>query len=263
MIGNNWDYLLIKIISVPIFILMVSIVGRRWGHSIGGLIVGLPLTSGPVLFFLVLEQGTSFGVGAAQGILMGLISVSTACLVYSKLAFRTNWPSCATGASAAFFAVGAMLYFVSSPLLLSFVAVLVVLMIILRLLPSAGASNVLQAPPRWEIPARIIVATTVVVLITEGATLLGPHLSGLLTPFPAYAIVLGAFIHKLDGADAATLFLRGVVYGSFTAASFFFVNAFFIAQVGLLVAMSIAVAAGAVMHSFLFHFLKKSSVVRV
>src|SRR5208282_4792250 len=58
---------------------------------------------------------------------------------------------------------------------------------------------------------------------------------------------------QVDGADASALFLRGVVYGSFTAASFFFVNAFFIAQIGLLVAMSIAVAAGVVMHSFLFH----------
>jgi len=45
MIGN-WTYLLIKIVSVPVFILLVSIVGRKWGHSIGGLIVGLPLTSG-------------------------------------------------------------------------------------------------------------------------------------------------------------------------------------------------------------------------
>ncbi len=262
MIGN-WTYLLIKIVSVPVFILLVSIVGRKWGHSIGGLIVGLPLTSGPVLFFLVLEQGTSFGVIAAQGILMGLISVSTACLVYSKLASRWSWLVSVMGASAAFFVVGAVLNFTSPPLILSFVGVLVILVIILRLLQSSAVPETMQTPPRWEIPARIIAATTVVVLITEGATLLGPHLSGLLTPFPAYAIVLGAFIHKLDGASASTLFLRGVVYGSFTAASFFFVNALLLAQVGLLAAMSIAVAAGLVIHSFLFHLLKKSGGVRV
>ena len=257
---NNWAYLLIKIVSVPIFILIVTIGGRRWGHSIGGLIVGLPLTSGPVLFFLVLEQGTRFGVGAAEGILMGLVSVSTACLVYSKLAFRTSWPLSVVGASATFFTVGVMLYFILPPIIVAFVGVLVILMIILRLLESKDVPNVMQAPPRWEIPTRIIASTAVVVLITEGATLLGAHLSGLLTPFPAYAIVLSTFIHKLDGAGATTLFLRGVVYGSFTAASFFFVNTFLLAQFGLLATMSIAVAAGVAMHSILFHFLKKGTL---
>jgi len=260
MIGNTWTFLLIKIISVPIFIYIVSIVGRRWGHSIGGLIVGLPLTSGPVLFFLTLEQGNSFGVGAAQGILMGLISVSTACLVYSRLAFRMSWPASVAGSSSVFFLVGGVLNFISAPLVLSYVGVLVVLLLIFKLLPPGVAPPTLQEPPKWEIHARIVAATAVVILITEGATLLGPHLSGLLTPFPAYATVLAAFIHKLDGASACSLFLRGVVIGSFTSASFFFVNALLIGQIGLLAAMGTAVLAGLVIHSLLFHLVKRTYV---
>jgi hypothetical protein len=170
---------------------------------------------------------------------------------------------CVAGSTAVFFVVGTVLYFMSLPLVLSFVGVLLILVIFLRMFPSGGVQNVMQQPPTWEIPARIVAATSVVILITEGATLLGPHLSGLLTPFPAYTIVLGAFIHKLDGAGASTIFLRGVLYGTFTSASFFFVNAFLLAQTGLWAAMSAAVVASVIMHGFLFHYLQKSNVTPV
>jgi len=52
--------------------------------------IGLPSTSGPVLFFLALEEGGNFASGAAQGTLMGLISLSRSCLAYSLLFFRSS-----------------------------------------------------------------------------------------------------------------------------------------------------------------------------
>src|SRR5437660_411979 len=39
--------------------------GRRWGPGVSGWLVGFPLTSGPVAFFLALDQGVSFAAGAA------------------------------------------------------------------------------------------------------------------------------------------------------------------------------------------------------
>jgi hypothetical protein len=93
MIQDAWTFLAIKLVSVPVFIWTVSVVGRRWGPSLGGLIIGLPLTSGPVLFFLALEQGNNFASAASQGALMGLVSLSTSCLVYSRLSFGLSWSS--------------------------------------------------------------------------------------------------------------------------------------------------------------------------
>jgi len=44
---------------------------RRWGQAVGGWLVGLPLTSGPIAFFLALDQGKGFAADAAAGSLAG------------------------------------------------------------------------------------------------------------------------------------------------------------------------------------------------
>jgi hypothetical protein len=257
MTQDAWTFLAIKLVSVPIFIWAVSVVGRKWGHSLGGLIIGLPLTSGPVLLFLALEQGNSFVLAASQGTLMGLISLSMSCLVYSRLSFRRGWPVSLVGGCVTYFAVALLLNFLSAPLILSFVVVVAFIVLISRLLPSGTVENVVRGPLKWEIPARMITATAVVLLITEGAIILGPHLSGLLTTFPAYATVLAVFIHRFDGAEASSLFLRGVVTGVLASAVFFFLLASFIMQLGLPIAFSLALLAAVTLQYFLFCYLRK------
>jgi hypothetical protein len=103
----------------------------------------------------------------------------------------------------------------------------------------------------------MITATAVVLLITEGATILGPHLSGLLTTFPAYATVLAVFIHRFDGPAASSLFLRGVVTGTISSAVFFFLLASFIMQLGLSIAFALALFAAVALQYFLFRYLRK------
>ena len=54
----------LKLTLTPILILTASLASRRWGQAIGGWLVALPLTTGPVTFFLALEQGNSFAARA-------------------------------------------------------------------------------------------------------------------------------------------------------------------------------------------------------
>jgi hypothetical protein len=156
-----------------------------------------------------------------------------------------------------YFVVALLLDFVSAPLALSFVAVLAFLLIVWKLLPAGAVGNVSRETSDWEIPARVVVATVVVLLITEGATILGPHLSGLLTTFPAYATILAVFIHRFEGADACAQFLRGVVTGSLTTAVFFLIASLIIRS-GLLIAMGLASFVAMIMHYFLFYTLRKA-----
>jgi hypothetical protein len=88
-LGVDWegvDTLWLKLILTPLLIGSASLAGRRYGAAVGGWLVGLPLTSGPIALFLALERGTGFASDAAEGILVGLISVATFCLAYGLLA---------------------------------------------------------------------------------------------------------------------------------------------------------------------------------
>ncbi|HEX6121994.1 MAG TPA: hypothetical protein VFY89_02485, partial [Ktedonobacterales bacterium] len=64
----------LKLLLTPAFIGGASLAGRRWGVVVSGLLVGLPLTSGPIALFLALDHGASFATAAALGILAGGIS---------------------------------------------------------------------------------------------------------------------------------------------------------------------------------------------
>ena len=80
--------LALKLSVTPLLILAASIASRTWGESIGGWLVGLPLTSAPVCFFLALDQGVGFAAGASLGCLTGAGAEAAFCLAYTAVARR-------------------------------------------------------------------------------------------------------------------------------------------------------------------------------
>jgi hypothetical protein len=68
------NHFLLKLVLAPLIIAAATMVSRRWGESIGGLLVGLPLTSAPVSVFFAIEQGAAFAANAARGAMLGLAS---------------------------------------------------------------------------------------------------------------------------------------------------------------------------------------------
>src|SRR2546421_570766 len=65
--------------------------GRRWGPGVSGWLVGFPLTSGPVAFFLALDHGLSFAAGAAVGSMTRAAPQAAFCVLYGRLARRRHW----------------------------------------------------------------------------------------------------------------------------------------------------------------------------
>lgn len=208
-----------------------------------GWLVGFPFTSAPIAFFLALNQGAAFAAAAAAGTMTGAISQAAFCLAYAWLARR--WGSAiAGGAGCLAFALSTVaLERLTVPLLASFVTVLAALVLALRLMPGdVGRSRAAAgSPPRWDIPARMVVATVFVLLLTEMAPALGPHLTGLLAPFPLYAAVLTVFAHRLEGATPAVAVLRGLLLALFAFAGFFLVIAALIERAGMALAFAAAV----------------------
>jgi hypothetical protein len=55
--------LLLKLCLTPILIGGVSLAARRWDPSVGGWLVAMPLTSGPVALYIALDHGNAFAAG--------------------------------------------------------------------------------------------------------------------------------------------------------------------------------------------------------
>jgi len=213
--------LTLKLIMTPLLIASVTLVGRRWGAGVSGWLMGFPLISGPVSVFLALQYGRAFAARAAVGTLGGQASVCVFCLAYCLVSRRAGWPVSAVLAIAAFFAATFLWNAASLPLLPTVIIDVVVVVLILLLIPRRQAPEGTVATPRWDIPARMLVATAFVVGLTTFAASLGAQLSGLLSPFPTFSTVIAVFTHHQQGADTASQLLRGVVVGTFSFLGFF------------------------------------------
>jgi hypothetical protein len=245
--------LVLKVLLTPLLVGAVSLAGRRWGATVSGLLIGLPLTSGPVILFLALEQGTSFAAKASVGIIAGALSVGAFCLTYGLLALRFDWPVALVGGWLVFLALTWPLQLVMLPLAPLVVIVAVFLGVVVQLLPNKLTPALHAATPWWDIPARMLAATAVVLLLTGFAPTLGPHLSGLLAPFPIYGTILAVFTHHFEGASAGVRLVRGLALGLFAFAAFFVVVALLLERTGILATFVVAsVAAFIIQAAFLW-----------
>ena len=247
--------LALKLVLTPALIAIATLSGRRWGPSIGGWLVGLPFTSGPVSLFLALEQGTSFAASAAAGSIAGAAAAALFAVVYAALSRVVGWPATLAGSSLSFlFAIFALRMLplgsdLPAPLLPLYLATLAVCAISTWLIADPGALSAAVSAPRWDLPARMVVATALVVAITTAAPLLGPQLTGLLTTYPIYASVLAVFAHAQRGPVAAIHVIRGLCFGLLAFASFFFAIGSLVDRVGIPIAFACAIAAALVVQT--------------
>jgi hypothetical protein len=256
------DTLLFKLIATPLIIGIVTLISRRLGPAISGVLIGLPLTSGPVVLFLALDHGAAFAAATAVGIIAGTISQVTFCLVYSRVAFRLSWWATLLAGWLAFaILTWALLGTANVAPPLWVLACLAALVLALRLMPRVVAAPSTSESPWWDIPARMLVATAFVLLLTGLAARLGPHLSGLLAPFPLYASILASFAHRLQGPAAAVRMLRGLVLGLFTFVAFFLIIALLIVPLGIPLAFVAATATALALQAAFLVALYRASLI--
>ena len=242
----------IKLLLTPLLIAVATLVARKWGESVGGWLVGLPLTSGPVSVFLALEQGPRFAANAAQSGLFGAVGVAVFCLVYARLSLRFTWPVSSMGTLVCYGAAIWLLSLFHPSLPISFAATLVLLQATLMLIKMPAGAVPHPPPPWWDLPLRMAAATIMVLALTAGADRLGPEWSGLLAPFPVFTYIMVVFAHAQSGCTGACQLLRGVVVGCFAAAAFFGVVAFLLPLFPILWTYVAAIAAALAVNAVTF-----------
>jgi hypothetical protein len=234
--------LLLKLTLTPLLICGASLAARRWGPTIGGWIVGLPLTSGPVLLFIALEHGPSFAATTSVGTLLGIAAIAGFCVGF--IAGSTRGPAVAFGAATvAYIATGLVgQAFAGWPYpLLVLLAVGAIIVALLRL-PATSARRSTTPHPRWDLPARVVVGTGLVLTLTSLAPLLGPTASGIATTFPVYVSVISVFAFLHDGRPAALGVLRGLLVGLFGTIGFYIAVHTLVEPAGVGPAFAVAVA---------------------
>lgn len=246
--------LLLKIIAAPVLILGVTLLVRRFGPAVGGLVMGTPLVTGPISMFTALEQGASFASHAAIANLVGQVSGCLFCFAYACAARRFGaWASAACGVLS--FSIATLAWNeIDWNLTGAIVLLAASLCILIRIFPRMPALDLARIAPWWELPARMVVASCFVLAMSAVTEHLGAQLSGLITPFPVFVLILVVFTHLHCGANAAAAMMRGVVLGSPAFGAFFSIVALGLAN-GSLVATYIGAALASIGASGIVYLL--------
>lgn len=235
--------LVLRVALAPLLILAGSVAQRRWGQAIGGRLIGLPLTSLPLLLLLSLSDGPSFAASAAQAALAAGVAQSAWCLAYALGADRYRPGTAAVLATAAFGLVCVVLdRFPVSPAVGATLAAASIVAA-LRWWPVTGPDTTPTRPSRSDLPVRMAVAAAFTLGLTESAASLGARPAGLVGALPLLTVVLAVATHRRDGAGATNRFLHGVMAGSFSVVAALLVLALALGRLPLALTMVLATAA--------------------
>ncbi len=253
------NIILFKFLATPLLIGLATLAGRRWGSVVNGLIVGLPLTTGPISFILANQYGLDFASKAASGNLAGQVSMCVFCLTYSLAAQKSSWVISAASAITSYLVMTMILNSFTWQLFPAFIVLLIAIIVTLRIIPQYPVPKNKNAPPKWDFPARIVIATTFVVSLTAFANILGAQLSGLISTFPIFGVIFATFTHIQQGAQTVSNLLRGIAFGSVSYAFFFIVIGICLKPLGITMTYIIALGIAMVVSGIFYFATRKGN----
>ena len=264
-------FVLAKIAFTPLLLAACTFVAHRWGDAVGGWLLGLPITSGPISIFLFAEHGVGFAEKAARATLFGVVAAAVFCAVYAIVSPRMRWWQSLGVSYAVCLATAGAFSLMSLTLAESLVvafAALLVLAVAVRAsarihvpegdgvgttetgtaahaderAPEEHEARTPHMRPNAGLAARMFVAAVTVLALTAIAGLMGPRIGGLLAPLPVLAAVMVASSDRRGAKDQAQGLLHGAVVGSWGGVAFFATVALMLPLAGALVTYGLATA---------------------
>lgn len=240
------ELFLLKLVVTPSLMYVVSRIVRRFGGLVGGLASGLPLTSGPIVVFIAVEQGNAFAAQTAGGALSGLAAVLFTYLAYVFVSRRLPCvPACALGL--AFFAVCSWVFLrLAAPAVALLAGLLAIVAIVMLPMPVEVVKAVMRPASAWDTPLRMGAATAMLLAITASAHILGPHLSGILSPIPVIAWPLTIFTQVQRGRREMLAVIKGNAVSAVGVIAFYLIIRHLVLPLGLAPTVLLALAASVV-----------------
>jgi hypothetical protein len=207
-------FLLLRLIIAPLAVMAGTVAQRRFGHAMGGLIIGLPLTSIPMLLLVALQHGTGFATSMSNADLIGSLAEVAIILAYVRLAARFSPMLTLVGAMGAFVFTAAIIHLLTFSTLIAGLLALAGFAVALRYWPRSKPQP--ERDGKHRLVLRVALSTGFTFLVMTSAGWIGPGLAGLAAAFPVLSMVMAFATHQEYGAAASTQFLQGVAKGSFS-----------------------------------------------
>src|SRR5262245_55556068 len=200
---------------------IISLVSRWSGPTVGGLLMGLPWMTGPLLIFLALDKGEAFAADACAGIELGIVCVAAFMLAYGFVSTFARWPASVAAGGVAFAGSALAIKDVALTLPEAAAVASATLLVTYLLLPRPRGPTMTSLLPWWDIPARMLSTCALVTAILVSADFLGARLSGIVSTYPVVTTVICAFTHQQWGRDAVRRILRGLTLSLLVFVVFF------------------------------------------
>jgi len=224
---------LFKLTLTPVLVLITTLIIRRWGATIGGLVAGIPIMTGPITLFIALEHGPQFAVATLTAVLIAVVGAAMFSSTYALLSQFWTWPGTITMALIAWIATAFGLSAFPFGIVEAALAAVAAVILAIFLIPRPRGPIVLARPRWWDLPFRMLVTGLLVGGVTLLAADLGPHLSGIIGTLPLVSAVLAVFTHHQSGSRAIKAVLRGQMVSMIGFIVFFVVVAFGLEQFGI------------------------------
>ncbi len=210
----------LKISITPILIFLVSKAEERYGQKVSGMLVGLPLTTAPVVLILYMEYGLLFTWNVLTGVILSVTSSIVFCVSYFVLARMMSW-KLTLAASLLLFSLTASIF---EKISLSFVvdSLIATGFLVASLFLRTDTNPEINASKfKGDTEYRVVTATLIVLLITTYANDVGSVLSGIVSNSPVFISTFAVFNHRKGGFLAARSFIQGTIRGTIAYFAFF------------------------------------------
>src|SRR4051794_20810592 len=158
-----------KLTLAPALVAGTTLVARRWGALLGGVVGGFQAVVGPILIALDAQHGDPFAARAAAGALAGLIALTAFVLAYGWVARGLSWPGTLVVSWVAFAVATAALDSIALRSEVALPLVLVCFAAAYLAMPRSDRAPAVATPPRFDLLMRVAATAVFVVVLTAAA----------------------------------------------------------------------------------------------
>lgn len=262
--------LLLKLFLVPVIIAAITLAGKRWGAEVAGALAGFPVVTGPILFFIAIEQSPQFAAAAAVAAMLAVMSNIAFGIAYSWTSKRLTWQGSLLCGWTAYFVCIALLNSLHFSAWQAAVFTIIGLLIAAQcyprgrieseMAPCTESRNESSNDPRIgsrkkmqaqsDVYYRMIAGAALVLCVTLFSVRIGAHLTGLFAVFPVMGSVFAVFSHRNVGQVYAVSVLRGMVLGFYAFTAFCLILAYGLPSQSILTCFCLALLVALVVQAF-------------